>query len=433
MYAATITVLYSCVTIPHSFVFSKFFNRISEYPALGAIVRRLDLSHFTSVGMGRTQQLNHEIQNLTSETLLKCIDLIPNVQEVLLQEHLHEDVDEAVLRKLFYGLPNLKAVDFCALFSKPFVNAFSIVLSDPGCLNSMLSLQRLSLHECSTLNSVAFERLLPRLPRLTHLDLFHTRVNNSALMSIPQSATLTHLNLGRCYQITGTSVVEFLNSHPAATNLVYLNLACDTSRYRLLWESDVETILRNIRPSLRSLNLSGAKIIDSHIPLLLPLTKHLEELSIGYADLSMKDINSLFIPQPLSDHEEDIIVAATSWIPSTLRYLDLTGIQSITQSSLFGNSCIILSSVTFPLEVIELGEKDITALKARGSINKKLGWVVKDFGRRGWYVRNPVGDTLTGHKDRRGWKMGAMWWGMRKIPVVYAEVGGLYGHYMFKK
>ncbi|MCJ1474245.1 hypothetical protein MMC13_002903 [Lambiella insularis] len=383
--------------------------------------------------MGRTQQSNHEIQNMTSKSLLRCLDLMPNVQEVLLQEHLGEDVDEVVLRKLLLGLPNLKAVDFCALFSQKFVNAFSAVLSGPESSTFTISLRRVSLHECSTLNSSAFERLLPILPRLTHLDLFHTRVNNSALMSIPKSAALTHLNLGRCYQITGTGVVQFLNSHPATTNLVYLNLSCDTSRYRLLWESDVKAILGNIQPSLRSLNLSGAKIVESHIPLLLPLTKHIEELSLGFADLSMENINSLFVPQPLSDHENDILVAEANWKPSTLRYLDLSGIQAVTRSSLFGNSSILLSSVTSPLEVIEMGEKDIMALKARGSTNKKLGWVVKDFGRRGWYVRNSTGDGLTGHRDRRGWKMGAMWWGMRKIPVAYAEVGGLYGHYMFKK
>jgi hypothetical protein len=29
--------------------------------------------------------------------------------------------------------------------------------------------------------------------------------------------------------------------------------------------------------------------------------------------------------------------------------------------------------------------------------------------------------------------MGARWWGMRKIPVTVGEVGGIYGHYMFKK
>ncbi|MCJ1379708.1 hypothetical protein MMC17_002810 [Xylographa soralifera] len=147
-------------------------------------------------------------------------------------------------------------------------------------------------------------------------------------MSMPATADLTHLNLGRCNHITGTGVVDFLISHAAISGLVYLNLACDTSRYRLLWEADVEAVLRNLPPSLRSLNMSGAKIMSSHTPLLLPLTKHLEELGIGFTDLTMKDINSLFLPQPLSYSEEEFLNVEINWIPSTLRYLDLSGIPA---------------------------------------------------------------------------------------------------------
>ena len=371
---------------------------------------------------------------MTSSTLLKCLDLTHNIQEILLQEHLHDDIDEAVLRKLFFGLTNLQALDFCGSSSGSFVDAFSASLSTSTLQKcTMLSLRRLSLHECFTLPSSAYEYLLPRLPRLTHLDLFHTRVNNKALMSIPATADLTHLNLGRCNHITGTGVVEFLTSHSATLGLVYLNLACDTSRYRLLWEADVEAILRSLPSSLRSLNMSGAKILPSHTPLLLPLTKHLEELGIGFTDLTMKEINLLFHPQSTSCSEEEYLNVEINWVPSTLRYVDLSGIPAVTQSSLFNNSCVLLCSVSSPLEVIELGERDITALSKCSSTNKKLGWVVKGFGRRGWYVREPTGDTQVGRRGRRDWKMGAMWWGMRKVPVAFAEVGGLYGHYMFKK
>ncbi|MCJ1280851.1 hypothetical protein MMC26_000168 [Xylographa opegraphella] len=434
LYGSTVSVLYSHVTIPHSLIFSKFLEQLVEYPTLGSIVKRLDLSHFTSIGMGRTRQSNHELQNMTSSTLLKCLSLTPNIQEVLLQEHLHDDIDEAVLRKLFFGLTNLQALDFCGSSSGSFVDAFFVSLVPPTIQDStMLSLRRLSLHECFTLPSSVYEHLLPRLPRLTHLDLFHTRVNNRALMSIPATAGLTHLNLGRCNHITGTGVVDFLTSHSATLGLVYLNLACDTSRYRLLWEADVETILRNLPSTLKSLNMSGAKILPSHAPLLLPLTKHLEELGIGFTELTMKEINSLFIPEPLSYDEKEVLDVETNWMPSTLRYIDLSGIPAVTQCSLFSNSCVLLYSVTSPLEVIELGERDIAALSKCSSTNKKLGWVAKGLGRRGWYVREPTGDNQVGSRGRRDWKMGAMWWGMRKVPMAFAEVGGLYGHYMFKK
>ena len=432
--AITTSILYSHVTIPHSFIFSKFLAHLSQWPSLGKITKRLDLSHFTSLGLGRTKQLNSDIQNLTPKTLLKCLELTPAIKEVLLQEHLEDDIDEAVLRKLLFGLPNLRAVDFCASSSKSFVEAFSATMSgplEPG--TSMLSIRRLSLHECFTLPSSSLEALLPRLPRLTHLDVCHTRISDKALTSIPKTTKLTHLNLGRCSQVSADGVVGFLTGHPAASRLVCLSLSCDVSRYRLLWEADIERLLPFLPITLRSLNLSGAKIRPSHRSLLLPLTKHLEELSIGYAELSMQDISSLFVPQPPSDNKGDSD-EKLNWTPPTLHYLDLTGISSVTKSSLFSSSCNLLSAVTCPLEVLELGDKVISALRDCNSTNKRVGWVIKELGRRGWYVREPTSqDIQSGTRGKRDWKMGAVWWGSRKIPVAFMEVGGLLGHYMFKK
>ena len=50
-------------------------------------------------------------------------------------------------------------------------------------------------------------------------------------------------------------------------------------------------------------------------------------------------------------------------------------------------------------------------------------------------VRVPPKDhpQMENDSGRRAWKMGAAGWGMRKIPVACGDVGGLYGHYMFKK
>lgn len=394
------------------------------------IVRRLDLSQFTSVGLGRTRQMNAEVQNLTSRTLVKCLELTPVIQEVLLQEHLDDDIDELVLQKMFFDSPRLRAVDFCGASSPSFQNAFSATISSLADFPSrLLTLRRLGLHECFTIPSSAFEALLPRLPRLTHLDVAHTHVTDKALMSIPVSARLTHLNLGRCSQISGDGVVRFITSHPAVGGLVYLNLSCDVARYRLLEEPNVERLLPVLPPTLRSLNLNGARIRASHVPSLLPLTKHLEELGIGFADISIRDINAFFCPAPVaSPSREDL-----PWVPPALRYLDLTGIASVSQASLFGSSCALLGPLTVPLEVLELSDTVISVLRGSKATNKRRGWVVKDLGRRGWYVREPQPGQHGGSNGRRSWKMGARWWGMRKIPVAWSEVGGLYGHYMFKK
>ena len=433
IHVATIHTLYCQITIPHSKIFAKFLQRVSEQPGLGTVVRRLDLSVFTSVGLGRSRQANTEIQNLTSETLLKCLNLTPAVQEVLLQENLDDDIDENVLDKLFFGLANLRAVDFCASSSPSFVNAFNSTLTKlADSPSSMLNIRRLGLHECFTLPSSTFETLLPRLPHLTILDASHTRITDKALQSIPASATLSHLNLGRCTQLSGDGVVEFLTSHPGVKELVYLNLACDISHYRLLYDRDVDRLLPSLPSTLCSLNLNGARIQPRHVQQLLPLTKHLEELGLACADLSLADINSFFRPPQNENDEETSEQQKQQWQPPTLFYLDLTAISSVTRTSLFTTPAptnILLTPATLPLDVIELGDKAISSLRETKNTNKRLGWVVKELGRRGWYVRENGGSS----SGRRAWKMGAMWRGMRKVPVAWGEVAGLYGHYMFKK
>ncbi|EQL34495.1 leucine Rich Repeat domain-containing protein, variant [Blastomyces gilchristii SLH14081] len=216
LHSATLSVLYRHITIPHSIIFSKALNHIKQYPALGTIVRRLDFSHFTSVGLGRTQQMNVEIQNLTSKTLLECLELLTNLKECLLQEHLEDDVNVDVLRKLLSRTPSLRAVDFCGCSSAIFSNGFlSAVTEDFDFPATLPALRRVSLHECSGLIPRVFEVFLPRLVNVTHLDVCHTQITNSALMSIPHTARITHLNISRCTKLTGPEVVKFLTTHPA--------------------------------------------------------------------------------------------------------------------------------------------------------------------------------------------------------------------------
>ncbi|KAF3481424.1 leucine Rich Repeat domain-containing protein [Arthroderma uncinatum] len=435
LHSATLGVLYRHITIPHSIIFSKALNHIRQYPSLGTIVRRLDFSHFTSVGLGRTQQMNVEIQNLTAKTLLQCLDLLPNLKELLLQEHVEDDVDGDVVRKIFISKTLLRAIDFCGCSSSKFSSGFlSAVTQEPKFPIVLPSLRRLSLHECTGLPDEVFQSLLPRLVNLTHLDVAHTQISNSTLFLIPYTAQITHLNISRCTKLTGPEVVKFLTTHPAVTHtLVYLNLMVDASRHRILEEADVPNLLPHLTPTLRSLNLGGARITSAHMPDLLKLSKHLEELGLSSADLTIDDLNSFFAPPPQSANGTP---ATSTWQPSHLRYLDLTRNPYLTQAALFNTkSCLLITPQSYPLLVIELSERIIAPLRTRSkSSNNRNGWVVRELGRRGWYVREPSGDPAMPVDDgQRSWKMGAHWWGTRKIPVAIGDVGGIYGHYMFKK
>lgn len=432
LHAATLSVLYKHVTILYSITFPKMLNHIIGYPGLGTLVRRLDFSHYTSVGFGRTRRDSWEIQNLTPKTLSQCLDLCTNLKEFQVNEHIDDELEEEVLKKLF-SMPSIHAMDFCACSSRRFVSGFTATLMSKDLLPGSLSnLKRLGLHACTTLQAPVFEALLPRLPHLTHLDVGMTLITDEALFSIPRSARITHLGLGKCTRITGSKMVEFLTTHDAVKNsLIYLNIMADMSRYMLLSDDDLEKLLRRVPPTMRSLNIGGAQISNKHVPLLLPLTKHLQELGLSHADLSVSHINSFFVPSPQShDNDSGSYEEELNWEPCALRYLDLTGVPSVSQAILFGPSCVLASQHSYPLEVIELSDPVVQQLKMRASTIKRIGWTMKELGRRGWFVRLPSSDNVD--DGRRSWKMGARWWGMRKVPVAVQEVGGLYGHYMFK-
>ncbi|KAI0518336.1 hypothetical protein F5B22DRAFT_635399 [Xylaria bambusicola] len=419
LHSATLNALYRNITIPHSRIFRKFLAHIAQNPELGTIVRRLDFSHFNPTSLFTTASERATTRNLTHETLLQCLELTPYLREFLAQEYVDDDIDVHVLRKLFFGLERLQGLDLCACSSAPFKAAFEAILSDDW--PAELSITRLSLHRCINLPSAVFEMLLPRLTNLTHLDVAGTRITDAALMSIPHTARITHLNLAKCRLLSSSTLIDFLTHHPAVKNLVYLSVAADFRSYELLDEEDVARLLPVLPSTLRSLSLKGSRMNASHISLLRPLTKHLEELSLGRR-LKTEDINRLFLP----DEEMEQL----DWIPHTLKYLDLSDYiaGSLNLPALFSSGSL-LNRHSAPLEVVELPDDAYTRL-SRSQPVIRLGWTATDFGSRAWLVRRPEGTRDLGYRD---WKLGAAFWGMRKVPVAVATVGGMYGSYMFKR
>jgi hypothetical protein len=75
---------------------------------------------------------------------------------------------------------------------------------------------------------------------------------------------------------------------------------------------------------------------------------------------------------------------------------------------------------------------DVFKKLEKSPVVKRVGWCFKELGRRYWLVRERR-EGADNDNGARGWKMGAMYWGMRKVPVARQEVGGMYGHYMFKR
>ena len=436
LHVATLSTLYSKITIPHSRIFQKFLAHITLHPNLGTIVRRLDFCHFNPSQLFSTAAERSKARNLTSETLLQCLKLTPYLQEFLGQEYIDDDLDTAVLQKLFLGLPQLKAVDFCGCTSNSFKESFMAIMSPHW--PSELSVRRLSLHKCLTLPSSIFEALLPRLPRLTHLDVAGTRITDAALASIPPTARITHLNLAKCTLLTARGVIDFLAHHPAAKELQFLSLATDARSHQSFDADNITELLPLLPKTLKSLSLKGSKMSATHIDLLQPLAKHLEELALGRS-LTLPDVNRLFVPDDNAD-----LAAQVAWVPHSLRYVDLSDFwgAELDLVYLFGSACVLLKPYSDPLEVVELAEDVARRVSKSATALRRIGWRLTECGSRGWLVREGAGAGAAGaaaagggvvvrDDGGRGWKMGAESWGMRKIPVAQAEVGGMYGSFMF--
>ncbi|KAK7977883.1 hypothetical protein PG988_005373 [Apiospora saccharicola] len=428
LHTATLHALYRKITIPHSRIFRKFLAHVSQNQELGTIVRRLDFSHFNPTTLFSTAAERSTTRNLTPETLLQCLEYTPYLREFLAQEHIDDEINEDVLCKLFLDLPRLQAVDFTGCSSNNFKAAMSAIPKFE--LPVSLAITRLSLHKCINLPSAVFESLMPTLSHLTHLDVAGTRITDEALLSIPRTARITHLNLAKCALLSPEVVVEFLATHPAVNgSLVFLSVASDARSHQLLDIEDVTRLLPTLPSTLRSLSLKGSKMDDSHIDLLRPLTKHLEELALGRG-LRLLDIDRLFVP----DENEDDVQMQLDWVPHTLKYLDISDYSAaeLDFSTLFSNSISIMKKFSAPLEVVEVTDSLYGRLSKSPAL-QRLGWTVTEFGSRAWMVRRHSPEDGPRDSGLRSWKLGASFWGMRKIPMANAEVGGMYGSYMFKR
>lgn len=347
----TLPTIYKNITIPHSTIFGKFLMQITSHPSLGELVRRMDFSHFNPTADGSTVRERASRQNLTQETLMKALKLTPHLQEFLTQEYVDTEIDNKVLFMLLAELHGLVSLDFCGCSSLRFRDAFlNVVCYQPKPLPSQLSITRLSLHECIILPFDVFEILLPRLTNLTHLDVAHTRIKSHALHLIPETARLTHLNLARCSNLDGADVVKFLTKHPACKSIIYLNLFVEAKSSELFDIQQLERLVPSLPSTLKSLNIKGSKMSTKIVKLLLPFTKHLEELGLG-RNLDVHEIMEFF---------------ATSEVATcNLRYIDISDISARGTTVADLTNSQLLRPWSIPLEVIELEDSVATAFHGK--------------------------------------------------------------------
>lgn len=206
--------------------FHSLLTSLKSNASLRNVVQVLDFQELTSIGLGRTGEMNKMIKNLTNETIMEFLPLTsPTLREFLANENIQDDLDANIIKYLFSNNKVLSVIDFCGcsgpIFTKSFIDAIeALQLSDPnGGMYFNYQITCLGLNDCTDLPSKTLKATLQMLPELQKLDLAHTSIDDDTLINgIPHYKNLTHLSLAMCLQLTPRAVLEFFSHHPAVTD-----------------------------------------------------------------------------------------------------------------------------------------------------------------------------------------------------------------------
>ncbi|KAL5486051.1 hypothetical protein ACEPAI_7095 [Sanghuangporus weigelae] len=319
----------------------------------GRHVRRIDFSHFRTIGMRRLtgEAIKHRF--VTSERLENVLKECPNLTAFGATEYMDGALNLSVLKELFLrGSPcrgrgrssrtrslladgaddqeeldaerrreckDLVAVDFTGCVSAIFFNAIRDFVSSyinvdeanssddehgrspyahRGAKEPMQypGLQRLGLFGVKTIQPDILHPFVLAFPSLTHLDLSNTRVAPDLLEALGSSTTvrLEVLALARCTRLTGESITDFLVNSPVTRNLRHLNLYGDVTYPSPLTHDQLTQLITQARcftsGALEYLDLSSAKLTPAHMSAFPPQT-HLRSLGLSYIiDLPLRSI-----------------------------------------------------------------------------------------------------------------------------------------------
>ncbi|CCD22496.1 Lug1p NDAI_0A03390 [Naumovozyma dairenensis CBS 421] len=273
--------------------FHHLLKTIEVHKEIRNIIQVADFEELTSIGLGRSSEMNKTIKNLTNETLLKFLLLTKsNLREFLACEQIQDDLDDKIIHFLLKPGKNLSVLDFCGCSGPSFTTSFiealerlypkrrqaltsedeeqiEIEMRNHQPLEYNYQITCLGLNDCTDLPSFVLGRVLKMLPELQKLDLSHTSIDGDTLLNgIPHYKNLTHLSLASCLQLTPRSILEFFSSHPCITDennsatLEWLNLH-GVSNHSSTW-NDVHTmfLLKKLcqhghNKTLQYLNIGG--------------------------------------------------------------------------------------------------------------------------------------------------------------------------------
>lgn len=205
--------------------FYKLLETLRQSPELVRYVQVADFEELTSIGLGRTGEMNKSIKNLTNETLWEFLWLTRgSLREFLASEHIQGDLDERIINFLLKPGTILSVVDFCGSshdkFTETFTGAVNNLYRDGQPIDYNYQITSLGLNDCTTIASSTLGKLLATLPELQKLDLGHTSIDDRTIInSLPHLKGLTHLSLSMCSQLTPRGVLEFFSYHPAVTDV----------------------------------------------------------------------------------------------------------------------------------------------------------------------------------------------------------------------
>ncbi|SJM81873.1 probable F-box protein YLR352W [Zygosaccharomyces bailii] len=266
--------------------FHHLLRTLKERPELRNTVQIVDFQELTSIGLGRTGEMNRMIKNLTNETLLEFLHLTKfTLREFLACEHIQDDLDENIIYFLLRTGTVLSVLDFCGCSGAKFTDSCIIALDrlyrfdkeqqNDSPLEENYQITCLGLNDCTDLPSFVLGRMLRMLPDLQKLDLAHTSIDDDTLINkVPHLKSLTHLSLAMCLKLSPRAVLEFFSYHPAVTDennfatLEWLNLY--TTLHSSSWtEVHTSFLLKKLcqyghNKTLQYLNLSGMPLHESN-------------------------------------------------------------------------------------------------------------------------------------------------------------------------